>query len=799
MVWSALLALLLLTDLVLSPLAWIVPYDFDFSKCWSAQVKEWSLNASLADWLFVVLIRDLLMLTFLVCGGKEKEGTASAEAIVRSCQPLRRVATAAVLIGVLRFVLVDWGAAGADDVSTVGVFTAATSIGAMVISYFRGFARDAADKAQVDFNASMITMGEPSASLSASVTADQEEEQYKSSLSLLQMITVMKPYFWPSSGTGLQRAIRRFLALFTWVCVIGSKSSNLAAPLFLAKATNGVSRALSEGTTTISSDVVMNILIYAFLGLSSKGLKELQSFVYIPVQRTAYIEIADFSFAHIHSLSLDWHLRKKMGNVIRSLQRGLQAAQQTMQYIFLYLIPTIAEGIAVVLIFLLHFRNASLAVLVFINLWLYCYVTVKITIWRKKFRSDMAKKDNEMNDRLADSLVNYETIKYFTAEKYECAEYRRSVTQFQQGSMLSQASMNMLNVLQQLIIYVTVFGGLTMSAVALVRDQHDLGEFVAVNAYITQVFGPLSFLGTIYNMAINALIDMHSFGQLIAETSDVKDESTSALDLSLRADPMIEYKDVYFNYRSQPELRSVKALSFQVPRGNMTALVGTTGAGKTTITRLLFRFYDPVKGTVCINGQNLRSVTQHTVRKAIGMVPQDVVMFNASIRHNLLYGRIDEADDKDIERAAEQAQLMEFITQQPDGMKTVVGERGLKLSGGEKQRLAIARCLVKNPPIVVLDEATSALDSATEQRVQEALKVLSQDRTVIAIAHRLSTVKDFDEILVLEHGEVVESGTHRSLLDTGSTRYSGMWNRQAAGVFDGDPNQVEGIVTTNGK
>merc|ERR1740117_1028940 len=331
----------------------------------------------------------------------------------------------------------------------------------------------------------------------------------------------------------------------------------------------------------------------------------------------------------------------------------------------------------------------------------------------------------------------------------------------------------------------------------MIRDQRNVGEFVAVSVYLQQVFGPLSFLGTIYTYAINALIDMHSFGQLIAEEPNIKDESNSVLDLSQRAAPMIEFRDVSFAYRKQVQGRSIRSVSFTVPRGSMTALVGTTGAGKTTITRLLFRFYDPVRGGVFINGQNLRSVTQHSVRKSIGMVPQDVVMFNSTIRHNLMYGRVGEATEADIERAAEQAQLMDFIKEQPKGMETMVGERGLKLSGGEKQRLAIARCLVKNPPIVVLDEATSALDTATEQRVQEAMKVLSQDRTVLAIAHRLSTVQDFNEIIVLEHGQVVERGTHQSLLDSGSSHYAGLWKREKAGIVVSESNQDEDTIIAN--
>jgi len=333
-------------------------------------------------------------------------------------------------------------------------------------------------------------------------------------------------------------------------------------------------------------------------------------------------------------------------------------------------------------------------------------------------------------------------------------------------------------------------GGMIIATIRVLQEPHgNIGDFVAVNAYIVQVFTPLGFLGTIYNMMVNALVDMHSFGQLLAEKPDVAD-APNAYELNLAvqdiATPMVEFRNVCFAYAKQPHARSVKDISFTTKRGSTTALVGTTGAGKTTITRLLFRFYEVVAGQVLVNGQSVKNVTQKSLRAAIGMVPQDVVMFNDTIAHNLKYGRINEATESDIEKAAEQAQLAEFIRQQPKGFDTVVGERGLKLSGGEKQRVAIARCLVKNPPIVILDEATSALDSQTEEKVQQALHILSDQRTVLAIAHRLSTIRNFSQILVLENGEIIERGTHDELRAKEGSKYAAMWNRQAAGNFEED-------------
>jgi ABC-type transport system involved in Fe-S cluster assembly fused permease/ATPase subunit len=474
-----------------------------------------------------------------------------------------------------------------------------------------------------------------------------------------------------------------------------------------------------------------------------------------------------------------------MGNVIRSMDRGIAAAQSTMKYCFLYLLPTLGEAGAVCMIFVLHFQNAQLAIFVLLNLYLYCYVTIKITTWRKKFRTATTKHDNELHDRLTDSLVNYETIKYFTAEEYERKEYRNVVTKFQKMSMATQASLSFLNILQQFIINFTLAGGLILATSRLMKGG-DLGQFVAVNAYIVQTFAPLSFLGTIYNMVVNALVDMNSFGQLLAESPDVMDTpGAEVLDINQDAGcPIIEFRGVSFHYRKQPLERSIKDISFSTPRGSTTALVGTTGSGKTTITRLLFRFYDPLSGQVLINGKDARSITQKSLRMAMGFVPQDVVMFNASIEHNIKYGRIDGCSQEQVEIAAKQAQLGEFIDQQPQGYSTMVGERGLKLSGGEKQRLAIARCLLKNPPIVVLDEATSALDSQTEQKIQEALNFLSSARTVVAIAHRLSTIRQYDEVLVLEQGQILQRGSHDKLLAEEGGRYWQMWHRQASGIKD---------------
>lgn len=755
---------LLVADAVLTPLSLIAAFEFNFQELLASQAEKFNLASSYLDWILVVWLRDLLMGFFV---WRSRRGDATPEEACRHTRAARWVAMAIFLYGVGRLSELQWRSRAPAKLVPTFVLS---SVMAPVLAMAAHFLLKAQERIEERIGAS------------SEATETDDAAQYSSELTFCQTLSVMKPYFWPSNGPPREVALNRARALSTWVCVAGSRAANLFSPLFLARATNAFASQLESGRGgPVSPEVVRNLVYYAFVIFLSKALKELQSLVYIKVQQAAYIEIAENTFVHLHSLSLDWHLRKKMGNVISSIDRGIQAAQQVMQYVFLYLFPTLAESVAVGLIFVLRFKNVRLAIFMFLNLYLYCYVTVKVTLWRKRFRTATTQHDNDLHDRLTDSLVNYETIKYFTAEDYEHREYRNVVQKFQQMSMATQASLSLLNTVQQMIITFTLAGGMIIACVHLLQDGGSLGEFVAVNTYIVQTFAPLNFLATIYNMAINAIVDMKNFGQLLAETSEIVDEpNAKLLDTTQKTCPMIEFRSVSFHYRRQPTERSLKNISFATPRGGTTALVGTTGAGKTTITRLLFRFYDPICGQVLVNGQDVRSVTQKSLRQSMGFVPQDVVLFNATISHNIKYGKIDDNCSKQcMEDAAEKAQLSDFVEQQADGYETMCGERGLKLSGGEKQRLAIARCLVKNPPIVVLDEATSALDSQTEQRIQQALDVLSTSRTVVAIAHRLSTVRNFDDILVLEAGEIVERGSHEQLLVAGE-RYADMWRCQAA-------------------
>lgn len=780
---------ILLADVVLTPLVLLSPFWVDAANgdWWSSQLAHWSLNSSVADWAFAALLRDGFVAVLIVWGSQtRKEETAARLS--------RRAAGAACLFGVFRFGMLDWQGVIPDSSLVPAAAFLPSTILACITSPLVALAAHMLLKNAEATEALRVAEEAENGGGAANGEANADG-QYTSKLSNLQTLLVLKPYFWPSTGDRGEVFMNRIRALSTWICVAASKVFNIIAPIYLGRATNGVSAALRReaGPQDLPGDVVNNLVIYALLIFLSKAFKEAQSLVYIKVQQAAYIEIADNTFKHLHNLSLDWHLKKKMGNVVRSMDRGIQAAQQTMQYVFLYLFPTLAEAAAVVLIFIFHFQNYHLAMFLFVNLFLYVYASVKVTLWRKKFRTAATQHDNNLHDRLTDSLVNYETVKYFTAEEYEAKEYRSLVRKFQQTSMTTQASLSFLNVLQQVIVNFALAGGMMIATARLLQAHGDLGEFVAVNAYIINVFTPFNFLGTIYNMVVNAIVDMRNFGQMLAEISEVQDApDATTLDVSPKlGTPMVEFRGVSFAYSKQPLGRSLTNVSFQASRGGTLALVGQTGAGKTTMTRLLFRFYDPTAGQVLVNGQDAKSVTQKSLRAAIGMVPQDVVMFNSTIAHNISYGRIGTSEQAptqaEIESASERAQLSQFIKQQPDGFNTMVGERGLKLSGGEKQRLAIARCLLKDPPIVVLDEATSALDSQTEERVQQALDVLSSQRTVIAIAHRLSTIRGYDEILVLGDGRVLERGGHEELLARHDSQYAAMWQRQAAGIAEETP------------
>ena len=545
----------------------------------------------------------------------------------------------------------------------------------------------------------------------------------------------------------------------------------------------------------------------------SSFFKEAQTLLYVGVKQQASIELQEMTFSHLHKLSLSWHLSKKTGTVMKSMDRGVEASNQLVTYLFLWLVPAIAECIAVAVLFLFEIKQWILSVIVFTGVSLYAFFTIYITLWRKKFREATNKNDNDLHDKAQDSIVNFETVKYFTAEEFEVERFRNSVVKYQLFSAKTSYSMSMLNALQQLVMLTTLCLALLMSGKAVTDGDMTLGTWVAVQTWVTRVFVPLNFLGSVYSMIVNALVDVRNLSELLSESPDIVDApyatdlvpynyttssskkgifSTSSRSNSSKPDVDIEmqnngkgqpglqirFEDIHFHYPEQPVEKGLKGVSFIVEPGTTTAIVGSTGAGKTTISRLLFRFYDPVGGRVMIDHKDIKVHTQKSTRKLVGIVPQDTVLFNDSIMYNIRYGRMD-ATDEEVIAAAKAAQIQGFIESLPEGWDTIVGERGLKLSGGEKQRVAIARCLLKNPPIVVLDEATSALDTVTENSVQEALNALGSNRTVLIIAHRLSTIRKANQIIVMHQGNIEEMGTHEDLINVPNGHYRELWEMQA--------------------
>lgn len=611
------------------------------------------------------------------------------------------------------------------------------------------------------------------------------------------LIVILKPYFWPDA-TASSAMLNRTRAILTWVFVSCSKACSLIAPIFLGKA----SSALSKFDYV---DCAKNAIIYAVISFSSSFFKECQSLIYLKVAQAAFVQLSEVSFYHLHSLSLDWHLKKKLGETIRSMDRGIMACDVLMKYLFLWMVPAVGEAILVCVIFALYFKYLPLALTIFIFVFVYIIWTIMVTLWRKKFRKSVAKSDNKWHDISTDSLVNFETVKYFTAEKYEIERFSESVAEFQSSSVQVQASLGFLNLTQTLLMQSCLATALVFASLGI-KEKYtccldngcdmdglvtccadigsscsgmDIGDFVAVLTYTLNLFAPLTFLGSVYNAIVMAMIDLRNLSELLAEEPDLKDAPDAlAAPKSNAAEPdiAVEFDNVVFKYPSQAEGQGLTGVSFKMMRGTTTAIVGTTGAGKTTISRLFFRFYDVLGGAVKVNGVDVRAMTQKSLREMIGVVPQSTSMFNDTLKQNILYGKRD-ATEEELNKVADSAQLTDFIRTLPDGWETMVGDRGLKLSGGEKQRTAIARCLLKDPPFVVLDEATSALDTVTENSIQEALDALGTERTCLVIAHRLGTIRNADNIIVLGDGGVLEQGSHDELLETNG-KYAEMWNMQ---------------------
>ena len=564
------------------------------------------------------------------------------------------------------------------------------------------------------------------------------------------------------------RSIRnRIVGAF--LCLVLAKASNIVTPLLY-----GWSVDLVNGDNGFSMMVLWYLLgAYALSRLGQQIFSEAKEYLFSRVAQRAVRAAAMTAFTHLHGLSMRFHLDRQTGGLTRAIERGAKGMEFLMTSAAFEVVPLLVEVLFVSALLWALF-GYEYAVITFVTVCLYAFFTLKVTEWRMKFRRQMNTADEQAATKAVDSLINYETVKYFNAEAAEADRYNSSMRAYEDAAVLSRTSLAAVNIGQGAIIALGLVLIMGIAGHDIQKGNLSVGDFVTVNTYLLQLYLPLNFLGWVYREIRQSLVDLERMFSLLDEYPDVQDpDGASSLALSKGE---VSFEDVHFAYKDRPILQGV---SFTVPAGRRVAIVGPSGAGKSTISRLLFRFYDPDKGRVLIDGQDIRSVQQASVRAAIGVVPQDSVMFNASIGYNIGYGR-QGADEAVIRQAARLAAIDSFIARLPEGYEALVGERGLKLSGGEKQRVAIARAILKQPTIFLFDEATSALDSQTEKEIQAALNEVSASRTTLVIAHRLSTIVDADEILVMQEGRIAERGTHQALLAKDGL-YAAMWDRQSKG------------------
>jgi ATP-binding cassette subfamily B protein len=533
------------------------------------------------------------------------------------------------------------------------------------------------------------------------------------------------------------------------------------------------------------------LVAYGFLRLSTTAFTELREFFFARVTQRAVRNIALKVFRHLHALSLRFHLNRQTGGVTRDIERGTRGISTLVSYTLFSILPTLVE-ILLVLGYLSLQYDLWFSVITITALVIYITFTVLVTEWRTHFRRTMNDLDSKANVRAIDSLLNYETVKYFGNEEYEARRYDEGLQRFERAAVSSQNSLSLLNTGQSLIIAIAVTLILWRATLGVIAGTMTLGDLVLVNAFMIQLYIPLNFLGVIYRELKQSLADIERMFALLDENREVADAPTA---VGLRVDQaQLKFQHIDFSYEAKRQI--LFGVDFSVAAGTTTAVVGHSGSGKSTLARLLFRFYDVDRGAILIDGQDIREVMQTSLRQAIGIVPQDTVLFNDTIAYNIAYGKPG-AEQSEIEAAARAAYIHDFILSLPDGYQTMVGERGLKLSGGEKQRVAIARTLLKNPKILVFDEATSALDSQAEQAIQEQLKDIARNRTTLVIAHRLSTIADAQQILVMSQGRIVERGTHVELL-AARGMYADMWERQQAPAAETNISESSGAAVAVG-
>lgn len=583
-------------------------------------------------------------------------------------------------------------------------------------------------------------------------------------------IRSLLPYLWPVGETGMR--IRVVVALS---CLALAKVATVYTPILYKEAVD----LIGEGTGFAITALVGIIIGYGVVRTFQQVFAELREFFFAKVGQRAIRKVALKTFRHLHALSMRFHLDRQTGGLSRSIERGVKGIEFLLSFMLFNILPTLLE-ILMVCGILWYLFDIWYALVTFVSIAGYIAFTLTVTEWRLKFRRTMNEQDQRANTRAIDSLLNYETVKYFGNEDHEAKRYDGSLERYETAAVASRTSLSLLNIGQGTIIAVGLTLVMLMAGYGVKSGAMSVGDFVLVNTYLIQLFLPLNFLGFVYREIKQSLADMEVMFRLLDVGAEIADRP-DAIDLP-EGPGRITFEEVKFCYN--PDREILKGLSFTVEPGKTVAVVGPSGAGKSTLSRLLFRFYDATEGAVRIDGHDIRDLTQKSVRAAIGIVPQDTVLFNDTIFYNIAYGR-PAASPSAVEGAARHARIHDFIMSLPEGYQTNVGERGLKLSGGEKQRVAIARTILKNPRIFLFDEATSALDSTTEKQIQRSLREVSTNRTTLTIAHRLSTIVDADQILVLEAGRISERGTHAELLAAGGI-YAGMWRRQQESTEDAD-------------
>ncbi|WP_294226592.1 ABC transporter ATP-binding protein/permease [uncultured Shimia sp.] len=596
-------------------------------------------------------------------------------------------------------------------------------------------------------------------------TATAEELARNEQRSGWRTIRKVSPYLWPDDKPWVKHRVVLALCM-----LLASKVIAVYSPMLYKGAVDALA---NEGVPPLALGAVGLTVAYGMARLMTNGFQQLRDAVFAKVAQRALRQLALETFEHIHRLSMRYHITRKTGGLSRIIERGVKGVEFLLRFLLFSIGPLVLELLMISAIFYWLFDARYLAV-VGVTIAIYIWFTFKVTEWRVKLRRQMNDQDTDANQKAIDSLLNFETVKYFGAERREAARYDSAMAGYEEAALKTSYSLAFLNFGQSFLITTGLVIVMVMAAIGVQNGDLTVGDFVMVNAYMVQITMPLNFLGTVYREIRQSLVDMGEMFELLEQPAEVADKP-DAKPLAIK-DGSISLDTVAFGYEAERAI--LKGVSLDVPGGQTVAIVGASGSGKSTIGRLLFRFYDVQGGALRIDGQDVRDVQQESLHDAIGVVPQDTVLFNDTIRYNIAYGR-DGATQDDVVAAAKAAQIHDFIAALPDGYDTSVGERGLKLSGGEKQRVGIARTLLKNPPILLLDEATSALDTETEQGIKEALARAGEGRTVITIAHRLSTIAEADRIVVLEKGEVIEEGTHGALLEKRG-RYAQLWTRQQA-------------------